>query len=461
MLLVLLLAACGGPPPAPAGPPPALTGEWNGTIELPGQPLTFGARFAPDGTGAVDIPAQGATGIVATNVSLNGSAVRFGLAGIPGEPTFTGTLAADGAAITGEFTQGTLKVPFTMVRGALAAPARPQEPKAPFPYRSTEVTFPSGAITVAGTLTTPEGPGPFPAVVMITGSGPQDRDETIEGHKPFLLVADTLTRAGFAVLRTDDRGIGGTGGTLDAATYDDLVGDALAGIDFMAARPEVDPARLGFFGHSEGGYLGPLAAQRAPDKAKFVIMMAGPAVSGTDVLLEQNRLIYRQQGATQQAIDAQLAFVRDLAALLRAGDVAGARARTRAAIVAELDAGGVPQDRRPTPAQLDQQVATVTSTVFAAFLAYDPGPALRALRVPVLALFGDKDLQVPSAQSEPALRTALAANPDATIRTFAGLNHLMQPTATGAISEYGTIETTIDPQVLDLVRSWAVQRFVR
>ena len=459
VLVVLLLAACGAPPPpaAPAG----LTGDWNGSIETPGMSLRFGVRFAPDGTATVDIPAQKATGIAVTNLTVTGSEVRFGLAGVPGDPTFTGTLAPDGGSVSGDYTQAGRTVPFTMTRGPLAGPVRPQEPKPPFPYRSTEVTFPSGAITVAGTLTRPEGPGPFPAVVLITGSGPQDRDENIADHKPFLLLADTLTRAGFAVLRTDDRGVGGTGGDLAQATYDVLIGDVIAGTDFLRSRPDIDPQRVGLLGHSEGGYLAPLAAQRSPEQVKFVIMMAGPAVSGGDVLLEQNRLIYTQQGAPPQALEAQLAFVRDLTALLRAGDVEGARARTRQAITAELDAGGVPQDKRPTAEQLDQQAAAVTSPVFAAFLAHDPGPALRALRVPVLAFYGDKDLQVPPAQSEPALRAALAGNPDVTIRTFPGLNHLMQPTATGDITEYGSIETTIDPQVLELVRSWAATKFVR
>lgn len=457
VLAALLLAACGSPPPPAA--PTGLTGDWNGTIELPGQPLRFGARFAPDGTGAVDIPAQGATGLAVTGVTITGTEVRFGLA-LPGDPTFTGTVAPDGESVAGTFTQGGQELPFTMTRGPLAGSARPQEPKPPFPYRSTDVTFPSGAITVAGTLTQPDGPGPFPAVVLITGSGAQDRDETIEGHKPFLLLADTLTRAGFAVLRTDDRGVGGTGGDLLQSTYPDLAADVQAALAFLRARPDIDPQRLGLLGHSEGGYLAPLVAQGSPE-VRFVIMMAGPAVPGLDVLLEQNELIYAQRGAPRPIIDAQLAFVRDLAALLRAGDVDGARARTRQAIVAELDAAGTPQDRRPTPEQIEQQAAAVTAPVFAAFLAHDPTPSLRALDVPVLAFYGDKDLQVPPAQSEPAVRAALAGNPDATIRTFPGLNHLMQPTTSGAVDEYGVIETTIDPQVLELVRSWAVARFVR
>lgn len=263
-------------------------------------------------------------------------------------------------------------------------PARPQEPKPPYPYRAEDVTYPSAKITLAGTLTLPDGPGPFPAVLMITGSGQQDRDETTAGHKPFLVLADALTRAGIAVLRVDDRGVGGSGGDLaesdtaassdTASAYDGLAADALAGVVYLTGRAEVDPRKVGLFGHSEGGCLAPLVAQRAGGAVAFVAMMAGPAVPG-------------------------------------------------------------------------------------ALAAYDPAPALSALAVPVLAFYGDKDLQVPPSQNEPAMRRLLAGKPDVTIRTFAGLNHLMQPATTGAPDEYGAIETTIAPEVLDLVTDWMKGRF--
>ena len=160
---------------------------------------------------------------------------------------------------------------------------------APPHHTSTEVTVAHGDVVLAGTLTVPAGPGPHPAAVLVTGRGPHDRDETLGPHRPFRLLADTLARAGVAVLRTDDRGVGGSTGSLVGATYDDLVGDGLAGVELLRSRPDVDPAQVGLIGHSEGGYLAPLAAGRGP--VAFVVSLAGPAVPGTDVLVEQSRLL--------------------------------------------------------------------------------------------------------------------------------------------------------------------------
>ncbi|GAA3235923.1 alpha/beta hydrolase [Pseudonocardia petroleophila] len=446
-VVLVLTAACGAPPG-----PTAIEGTWQGRIEAPGSPLQVRLTFSGDG-GGIDIPAQGVTGLPLRDVRVDGAAVTFALPDAPGGATFRGTL--DGDTISGDYTQGAAPAtPFALTRGEPVAAARPQEPRPPFPYRADDVTFPSGEVTLAGTLTRPDGAGRFPAVVMITGSGAQDRDETIEGHKPFLLLADTLTRAGFAVLRTDDRGVGGSGGAASGTPYEVLADDALAGVAFLRGTDGIDPARVGLFGHSEGGYLGPLAASRGD--VAFVVSMAGPAVSGEDVLILQNRLLREQAGAPAAETDAYLAFLAEFTDLLRAGDVEAARARSRDEIIGQL--ATLPESQRPGPEQVD---AIVDSTLdLAPFLLHDPAPALRSLDVPVFAFFGEKDLQVPPSQSEGPMRDLLAGGPDATVRTFPGLNHLMQPTATGAIGEYGTIETTIAPEVLDAVTAWLSERFL-
>jgi len=449
LAVLVVLAGCAAPPaPGAAG----LDGEWQGTIEVPGMPLQVALTFAGSG-GSFDLPAQGLADLPLRDVRVEGTAVSVFLPDVPGGASFAGTL--DGDSLTGDYTQSGQTIPFTLTRGALPAPARPQEPQPPFPYRTEDVTFPSGDVTLAGTLSRPEGDGPFPAVVMITGSGAQDRDENIAGHKPFLLLADTLTRAGFAVLRTDDRGVGGSGGTLAGTTYDVLAGDALAGVEFLRATDGVDAARVGLFGHSEGGYLAPLAAQQAPAAVAFVISMAGPAVSGEEVLVVQNRLIRAQAGLPAPDIEAYVGFIREFTALLRAGQRDAALAAARAEIVRQVDM--LPEAQRLGTEEIDAQAAATLD--LSTFLLFDPAPALRDLRVPVLAFFGEKDLQVPPAQSEGPMRELLAADPDATVQTFPGLNHLMQPTATGAITEYGTIETTIAPEVLDAVTAWLTERF--
>ncbi|WP_214406025.1 alpha/beta hydrolase family protein [Pseudonocardia lacus] len=442
----------GDDPPAGAVDP-ALVGDWSGTIEVPGSPLEIGITLTADG-GTFDLPAQGLADLPLADLRAADGTFAAALPGVPGNARFDGTIAGD--AISGDYTQGGQKLPFGLQRGALAAPARPQEPKPPFPYRSEDVTYPADGFDLAGTLTLPEGEGPFAAVVMITGSGPQDRDEALAGHKPFLVLSDAMTRAGYAVLRVDDRGVGGSGGDYAAGRYDDMAADVLAGVSYLAGRPEIDRARIGLFGHSEGGYLAPLAAQRSAGGVAFVVMMAGPAVTGEEILARQNELLLAQAGLPQAEIDAQLAYVRQLAQLLRAGDEQGARQLTRDRIAEQLAA--LPEDQRPPADQIDAQVEA-SFVEYRRLVPYDPAPALSALSVPVLAFFGEKDLQVPAEQSEPVLTGLLSDNPDATVRTLPGLNHLMQPAQTGSPAEYGAIETTVAPEVLDLVTGWLRERF--
>ena len=440
-------------------------GTWQGAIELPGAQLEIRAAFALEGAalaGTLDIPAQGLIDFALAPVTLEGDVLRFGMPGVPGDPMFEG--AIDGDAVTGTFTQGGQVFPFALERTA-AANVRPQEPMPPFPYLEEEVTFASGDVTLAGTLTLPDGAGRAPAVLLITGSGPQDRNEEIVGHKPFLLLADRLTRAGFAVLRVDDRGVGGSTGSDTDATFDELAADVGAGLDLLAAHPRVDADAMGLLGHSQGGYLAPYVAAERDDVA-FVIFMAGPSVDGFTVLELQNELIITRtlagQGAPQDVIDAavasQLAFLRALQPLLQSEDLDGARALVRERVEAE-----VPAEQRPSQDEFEAFIALqqegIVAPAFRAFLAFDPRPYLEQLTVPTLAVFGGLDFQVDATQSEGPMREALAANPDATVVVFEGLNHLMQPATTGLLEEYGAIEVTIDEVVLATIVDWAAARF--
>jgi uncharacterized protein len=373
LVTLLLSAGCSVPAPGPgAAAAVTVTGSWTGRLELPGAPLDLGVTFAGtlDAlTGTLDVPAQGIAGLPLAGVSADGGTVRFTVPGLPGNVSFAGTLAADGSAIGGRFSQAGMSYPLVLHRGAVAAPARPQEPHPPYPYRTDDVAYRGPAGDLTGTLTLPQGTGPFPAVLLVTGSGAQDRDETVAGHKPFLLLADTLTRVGTAVLRVDDRGVGGSAGTTADATYDDLVADLGAGLAYLA-RPEVDPARVGLLGHSEGGYLAPLAAQRLPGQVAFLVLLAGPAVSGEDVLVEQNRVILAAMGQTPQQVDEQVAFVHELARLLRGHDDDAARAD---ATVRTFDVNhlmqpgttGLPQEYAAIPT-IDPQVLDLVSTWVAA-----------------------------------------------------------------------------------------------
>lgn len=458
-LVLLVVVGCSTVPDA--GTPPDIVGDWSGRIELPGPGLNIGIRFTDDGRGlrgTIDVPSQDISALPLGELRLDDRVVSFALPGLAGDAAFRGTLVGSGKAATirGDYTQAGRSYVMSLSRGTVQGPARPQQPRPPFPYRSEDVTYRSGDIQLAGTLTLPQGDGPFSAVLLLTGSGAQDRDETLFGHKPFLLLADTLTRAGHAVLRVDDRGVGGSGGDLTTATYDDLVGDALAGVAYLKGRPEVDPKRIGLLGHSEGGYFAPLAAQRSHDVA-FVILMSVPAVPGEEALVLQNRLLFQAAGAPPEQVKAQVEYIRELAGLLRAQDRQAAEALVRRRI--EQQSTALPEAQRQTPQQIENTVRAQTGPAMRSPVTYDPGPALDALDIPVLALFGGKDLQVPPAQSEPILRQWLAGNPDVTIHTFPQLNHLMQPATTGSLDEYIRIETTISPEVLDTITQWLRVRY--
>jgi uncharacterized protein len=372
--------------------------------------------------------------------------------GVPGDPAFAGTI--DGDRIEGTFTQGGQPLPFFLERDARPAALRPQEPQPPFPYLEEEVAYASGDVTLAGTLTLPPGDARVPAVLLITGSGAQDRNEEILGHKPFLVIADHLTRAGYAVLRVDDRGVGGSTGDDAEATYDELLGDVSPASRCCATHPRVDPDRVGLLGHSQGGFLAPAAAAAADGDVAFVILMAGPAVDGFATLLAQNersssspsrRRPDRQRRGRRRRVAARSPSWSALNPLL-AGR--GHRRRPRAGPRARRDRAGRPARRaaarrRHLEAMIAANQEGVTAPAFRAFLAFDPQPYLRRLTVPTLALFGGLDVQVIAEQSEGPMREALAAagNPDATVITFPGLNHLMQPATTGNVDEYGAIET--------------------
>jgi len=450
-------------------------GAWRGTlgpgiIDLQIQ-VQIAADEAGDGlAGTIDIPAQGLFDFALADVALEGSDIAFVMPGVPGDPAFAGTI--DGDRIEGTFTQGGQAFPFFLERDLEPVAQRPQEPQPPFPYLEEEVTFASGAVTLAGTLTLPPGDTRVPAVLLITGSGPQDRNEEIVGHKPFLVIADHLTRAGYAVLRVDDRGVGGSTGSDGEATYQDLAGDVGAALDLLKAHPRVDAEAIGLFGHSQGGYLAPYVATQRDDVA-FAILLAGPAVDGFSVLVVQNELLIDRglrtldPPASDEEIEAsiahQIAFVTELRDLLAAEDLEGARALVRTRIETEL--ASAPEDQRPPADQAEALIAAqvdgVTAPVFRSFLLFDPQPYLRQLTVPTLAIYGTLDLQVDAAQSEGPMREALAAagNDDAIVVTFVGLNHLMQPATTGLVEEYGNITTTIDPIVLETVADWLQARF--
>jgi pimeloyl-ACP methyl ester carboxylesterase len=329
---------------------------------------------------------------------------------------------------------------------------RPQDPKAPFPYRQEEVAYESleQGIKLAGTLTFPSSDGPFPAVLLITGSGAQNRNEEIMGHKPFLVLADYLTRRGIAVLRVDDRGVGGSSAGPPTATSRNFAQDVLAGIAFLKSRREVNPNRIGLIGHSEGGIIAPMVAAQSPDVA-FIVLMAGTGVKGDEVLTEQGKLLLRANGAGEDLIQENTKVQKALFAVIKStsdNEVAEKQVRESLSTMN-------PTIRDAALAQLNMAL----SPWMRYFVTYDPQPALEKVKCPVLAINGEKDLQVPPGQNLPAIEKALRAggNKDFKAVELSGLNHLFQTCKTGSVAEYQQIEETISPTALDLMGNWILQ----
>lgn len=483
-----LALACGhrgetsAPPPEPAksAPPPAPEpapdtrepATWAGSVALPGSSLRLIVHLEPaegEGwSGTIDIPAQGVKGHPLRDIEVADKGLDFVYAP-PGAPEgrwaiFSIEHEAGASEGAGMLEQGGASFPLTLRRlapGEDAGPARPQTPKEPFPYAAREIEVQSGELRLACTMVIPEGEGPFAAAALLSGSGAQDRDEAIFDHRPFAVLADHLARAQIASLRCDDRGVGGSSGKYLDTSEDELAADALAMIDALSGDARVRPAAIGVIGHSEGGIIGPLAALKEPKKVAFVVMLAGPGLPGATVLGEQLRDIAAAGGAEAAAIDANAAAQQALIKSIRAGKGREVIAEEMSALV-RLQTADKALDDAAITALVDRQVDMMTSPWFRSFLESDPAKVLRKLkRPPVLALVGERDLQVRASTNLPAIARALkaAGNRDVTTRALPGLNHMFQPASSGQVEEYQDIETTIDPTVLELVAAWIAERF--
>lgn len=431
-----------------------VTGSWEGVLELPGAKLRLRVHMERTAAGTLaakmDSVDQGAMGIPVDQVSFAGGVLKWSISRLGA--SYDGKLNEAGDAIEGTMTQGmALKLNLKRMSAAdVAASAirRPQTPKPPYPYKSEEVSFASksAGVTMGGTLTIPEGAGPHPAVILISGSGAQDRDETIFSHKPFLVLADHLTRKGIAVLRYDDRGVGKSTGSRDEATSVDFSDDAEGGLDFLMKRKEIDPKRIGFIGHSEGGVIAPMIAVRRPETA-FIVLMAGTGVDGEQILYEQGQAVLKAQGATEERLAAQRSIQEKMFAIVKAE-----RDPEAAAVKLKEILGSSPA--------MEQSIRNVNSMWFRYFLTYNPQPVLERVKCPVLALNGSLDTQVVATQNLPAVEAALkkGGNEDFEAVLLPGLNHLMQTAKTGGVPEYNQIEETIAPVALDKMSSWLRQR---
>ena len=443
----------------PKGPVVAgLDGDWAGEIaaETAKLRVVLHVRTGPYGTVAsLDSPDQLVAGLPAA-IARDGAAVTVTVKAVG--LSYAGVLNGDGDVIAGSSKQGDRSNALVLRRRATAAAARarPQTPAPPFPYTATEVAFDSApGVKLAGTLTLPPGEGPFPAVIMITGSGPQDRDETIVGHKPFAVIADDLTRRGVAVLRYDDRGFARSTGDFSKAGIEDFAVDATAALDWLSKQPRIDARRIGLLGHSEGGVIAPMVAA-GNSRVAFVVLVAAPGVPLTEVLSAQRAALAPHMGLNaQNAAKSQAMFDHAMAAMAGAASDQEAQARAAAVFLAEGKAFGMNETNAASAA------AQIGTGWFRGLLAYDPRPNLTKLTVPVLAVNGSKDLQVLAGQNLPAIKGAMSANRDLTTVELSGVNHLLQTATTGAAGEYADITETVAPSALKVIGDWVAARGAR
>ncbi len=436
----------------------AAEGVWQGALEGHGMRLRLQLHVTHDDkrqlVAALDSPDQGVNGLPATKVSQKDAAFHFEIPVVSG--VYDGTLNAAKTTIAGGWTQSGVEQKLEFRRSdQLLELVRPQNPVKPYPYKEEEVTLANAKanVTLAGTLTLPPGPGPFPAAILLSGSGPHDRDESLAGHRPFLVLADHLTRKGTAVLRFDKRGNGKSTGNYVNATTEDFASDADAAVAFLKTRKEIATTKIGLIGHSEGGLIAPIVAAHSSDVA-WIVLLAGPALKGEDILLLQSELILKAAGVGEGEVSRTLAFDKQTYALVRLEkDPAALEAKLNDLVHSTSTGAAL------SPAAVQSQVRLLVSPWFRYYLDYDPVPALQKTMCPVLALNGEKDLQVPSKENLAKIQKALqdGGNKDFQTIELPGLNHLFQHGPTGSPTEYGGIEETMAPEALNAVSDWVLK----
>jgi uncharacterized protein len=441
------------------------TGNWLGVLNAGGAKLRIGLSVTDSAgvfTSFLMSPDQGVMKINVEKTSLNNDTLLVKCKDM--KASFKGKLNYKADSLIGFWIQGR-KFPLSLGQvEKLPSMNRPQEPKKPYPYAEEEVSFTDAktGITFSGTLTLPQGQKKYPAVVLVTGSGPQNRDEELLGHKPFWVIADYLTRQGIAVLRYDDRGTFQSKGVFATATTEDFSKDAEAAYNFLLKEPGIDAAKVGIMGHSEGGMIAPMVASRNKSVA-FVVMLAGPGLTGQEILLLQSELIQKADSTPQSEIDINNALNKKMYAIaLKEKDDKKAADKMRVLIDEywkTLSPEAIAKNNLDKK-QLVQSVYQILTPWFRYFLKSDPSKYLVKVKCPVLAVNGSKDLQVPPKQDLEAITKYLtkAGNKNFTTHEFEGLNHLFQHAQTGSPTEYSDIEETFAPEALEYIGKWILEQ---
>ncbi len=445
-----------------------LTSNWIGELKLPGGNqlrVVFKISESEDKkySALLDSPDQGAKDIPCGDVIISNDSIKIEVPVVSG--SYEGKIDWDKKSISGLWKQAGTSLELSLSYSEnYTGLRRPQEPKQPFPYLVEEVLIEilEDDVYLSGTLTIPKEGEIFPAVILISGSVPQNRDEEIFGHKPFLVIADFLTRNGSAVLRYDDRGFGASTGDFSKSTIYDFARDVLAAIEYLKSRDDVDEYKIGLIGHSEGGMVAQIAAVENPDDIAFIVMLAGVGIPGDELILLQSRLIASSEGRSDDEIQRAIVNQIKLLDLLKSD-------KSNQEIEAEVkdiiyssfkDSPALNQESKGNIERIvDMQIKTIMSDWYRSFLKFKPSDYLEKIKIPLLALNGDKDVQVPSKENLVAIKNALnkAGNKNFKTLEIKGLNHLFQSAETGGISEYGKIEETFSQKALDEILIWLTE----
>ncbi len=447
-----------------------IEGNWLGTLEVNGIKIRLVLKISKiaDGSLAAKLDSidQNANDLPVETISRQENSVQFDAKKLG--LSYQGTLSEKGDEISGTLKQGAGSFPLVFKRIVeLPKLNRPQDPQKPFPYDEEEVSYENkkDGVKLAGTLTLPCGKKAHPAVSLITGSGSQDRNESVAGHRPFLVLADYLTRHGIAVLRVDDRGVGGSSLGSPNATSENFAGDVLTGIEYLKSRQEINPKQIGLIGHSEGGMIAPMVAVRSKDVA-FIVLLAGLGQTGEELIYAQNELSVKTNVADPMLAAQTMTAVKNMLAILKSdADNRLAEQRINEAFVKQ--SSEMSEDQRKefsaVQASMKSQLPAMMSPWYRYFLAYNPRQILVKITIPVLALNGENDSQVSAKENLPLIANALktGGNKDYTIKSFPNLNHLFQTSQTGLTDEYGKIEETIAPAVLETISGWILKHAIR
>lgn len=457
-LLILILVSCSSLSFAQD-----ITGGWTGILEIQGTelPLVFNFTKTASGyTATMDSPKQGAKGIPVEEVTFtnNKLTVDIKAAGIK----YRGEWKSD-TEITGTFEQGAFSAPMNLTKGVIEI-SKPQDPKKPYPYYTEDVKFINSKenIALAGTLSLPKKEGKFPAVILISGSGQQNRDSEILGHKPFLIIADYLTRNGIAVLRYDDRGVGESKGDPTLSTSADFANDARAAIDYLKSRKEINTKQIGIIGHSEGGMIAPMIAANDKNIA-FIILLAGTGVAGDVLLVDQNYEVGKLSGMSAEQLGQAKQTNQIIYNIVKA-DTDLEQVKKNLTAYFQSTVHNRPEAKNSTKEELErsikENVNAIASPWFHYFINYNPKENLKKVKCPVLILNGEKDIQVTANLNTQAIESALKAggNKNVKVQIFPGLNHLFQHCTTCTVAEYSQLEETFSPEVLQTMSNWIKQQ---